>query len=213
MLFSGRNLLRCCLTLVFVVAVQSAALAIDVTKILQDPLEEQKLEENKPIVALLFVNNAKATYDDELNKKVMGNFDTLLGDKYRVVPGQRYIELLNKNGIVDITTAERSDIIQVFTGENVDYVLYCELQPFIRKQRVTFFTVGMDMTAVMPLKILDLKAEKYLYNGKFTEIASDSTMIGSIGNKSVSLKALDKVLEKMNDVIAVRLPAARPGTK
>ena len=53
---------------------------------------------------------------------------------------------------------------------------------------MTFFTVGKDITTTVPLKIIDLVNGKYLYNGKFTEKASDSTMIGGIGNKSVAMK-------------------------
>lgn len=172
--------------------------------------DDQKVEAKKISVALLYVNNAKTTYDDELNKKMMKNFDSLLKN-YNVIPGGRYIELLNKTGITDITTAERTDIIEVFKSENIDYVLFAELQPFVRKERITFFSYGIDMTGIVPIKIIDLKNNKYLYNGKFTEFASDSSMIGGIGNKSVSLIALDKVIEKMNAVIKVRLPITSEG--
>jgi hypothetical protein len=159
----------------------------------------------KTKVALLYVNTAKATYDAEIDTKFNDNFKTILSN-YDVVPGTKYIELLNKNGIADITTAERTDIVSAFKDENIDYVVYCEVQPFVRKERFTFFTYGLDMTAVVPIKIIDIKNNKYLYNGKFTEKMSDSSMIGGIGNKSVSLSALDKVIFKMNAVIQTRLP-------
>lgn len=192
------KLIALCLLVLFVF--QSVCLATPILTIGQT---------NTVKVALLFVNNAKTTYDNELNKKIMDNFDQLL-KQYNVIPGQRYIELLNKTGISDITTAERGDIIEVFKGEDIDYVLFAELQPFVRKERYTFFTQGIDMTAIMPVKIIDLKSNKYLYNGKFTEFSSDSTMLGMVGNKSVSLKALDKAIEKMNSVVSTRLPLTRP---
>lgn len=172
--------------------------------------DDQKIETKKVSVALLYVNNSKTTYDDELNKKMMENFDSLLKN-YNVIHGGRYVELLNKTGIADIATAERTDIIEAFKGEDIDYVLFAELQPFVRKERITFFSYGIDMTGIVPIKIIDLKNNKYLYNGKFTEFASASTMMGSIGNKSVSLSALDKVIEKMNAVIKVRLPITSEG--
>lgn len=202
-MFRFRRLLM--LTVMVLFVFQGAALAIDVDKLLSTPVDDSQ----KPRVALLYVNNAKTTYDAEIDKKMLDNFKALLGDKRIIIPGQPYLERLNKVGIVDISTAEREDIISAFKGDDVDYVLYAELQPFIRKQRITFFTIGMDMTAFVPIKIIDLKNNRYLYNGKFTEYASDSTMIGAIGNKSVSMKALDKVIEKMNAVISVRLPAER----
>jgi hypothetical protein len=61
------------------------------------------------------------------------------------------------------------------------------------------------MTAIIPIKIIDLKTGKYIYNGKFTSFASDSSMIGGIGNKSVSLKALEKAIEQMNAAITARM--------
>jgi hypothetical protein len=156
-------------------------------------------------VALLYINNTKSTYDDEIDKKMNDNFKKLLSN-YEIIPGGKYIELLSKNGFTDISTAERSDLVDVFKNENIDYVIYAEIQPFIRKEKITFFTYGIDMTAIVPLKIIDIKNNKYLYNGKFTEIGSDSSMIGLVGNKSVSMLALDKVITKMNAVIETRLP-------
>ena len=160
----------------------------------------------KKKLALMFVNNAKTTYDAELSGMIADNFDKMLKPKYQVVTGNKYVELLNKAGIVDISTAERADIVSVVQGEDVDYILYAELQPFVRKEKVTFFTYGLEMTAVMPIKIIDVKKNVYLYNGKFTELAKDSSAIGGIGNKSVAMKAMDNTLDKMNSVIAARLP-------
>lgn len=117
---------------------------------------------------------------------------------------------MNKVGIVDITTAERADIIDAFEGEDVDYVVFVEVQPFIARDKITFFTVGKDITTTVPLKIIDLVNGKYLYNGKFTEKASDSTMIGGIGNKSVAMKALKKIDEQIASVLAARLPEEKP---
>jgi hypothetical protein len=160
----------------------------------------------KKKIALLFVNNAKTTYDAELNTMISDNFDKMLKPKYEVLTGTKYVELLNKAGIVDISTAERADIVNVVQGEDVDYILYAELQPFVRKEKTTFFTYGLEMTAVMPIKIIDVKKNVYLYNGKFTELAKDSSAIGGIGNKSVAIKALTNTLDKMNSVIEARLP-------
>ncbi len=160
----------------------------------------------KKKIALMFVNNAKATYDAELNAMISDNFDQLLKPKYEVIQGTKYVELLNKAGIVDITTAERGDIMAIVKGEDVDYIFYAELQPFLRKEKITFFTYGLEMTAIVPIKIIDVKENRYIYNGKFTELAKDSSAIGGIGNKSVALKALRSTLDKMNDVVNARMP-------
>ena len=160
----------------------------------------------KKKIAVMFVNNAKSTYDAELNAMISDNFDQLLKPKYEVTSGAKYVELLNKAGIVDITTAEKGDIMAIVKGEDVDYIFYAELQPFLRKEKITFFTYGIEMTAIVPIKIIDVKENRYLYNGKFTELAKDSSAIGGIGNKSVALKALRSTLDKMNDVVTERMP-------
>jgi hypothetical protein len=165
---------------------------------------------SKPVVAILFVNNAKTTFDDDLTNKMLPGLRNYLGDKYDVRDGAPFVERLNKNGIADISTAERSDIVEVFKGEDIDYAMYVEVQPFLRKEKHSMFSYGLDMTAVVPFKIISLKANRYLYNGKFTEIASEGTMIGGLSNESVCLKALDIVNEKMDGVIDARLPLVKP---
>lgn len=160
----------------------------------------------KKKIAIMFVNNARTTYDAELNAMISDNFDQILKPKYEVTSGAKYVELLNKAGIVDITTAERGDIMAIVKGEDVDYIFYAELQPFLRKEKITFFTYGIEMTAIVPIKIIDVKENRYIYNGKFTELAKDSSAIGGVGNKSVAMKALRSTLDKMNDVVTARMP-------
>ena len=126
--------------------------------------EKAKRMENMPKVAVLYVNNAETTYNDEVDGVVLGNLEKCINDdKYIYINGEPYIEKLNKVGIVDITTAERADIVDAFEGEDVDYVVFIEVQPFIARDKVTFFTVGKDITTTVPLKIIDLVNGKYLY--------------------------------------------------
>lgn len=178
-----------------------------------DPAYQAALTErqkNMPKVVILYINNAKSTYDDEVDAKVKGNLaKTISPEKYLTVEGAPYIEKLKKAGIVDIATAERADIIAAFAGEDIDYVVFLEVQPFIARDKMTFFTIGKDITATVPFKMIDVVNNKYLYNGKFTEKASDSSAIGGIGNKSVAMKALDKINGQINATIAERLPAGK----
>lgn len=178
-----------------------------------DPAYQAALAErqkNMPKVVILYVNNAKSTYDDEVDAKVKGNLaKTISPEKYLTVEGAPYIEKLKKDGIVDIATAERADIISAFAGEDIDYVVFLEVQPFIARDKMTFFTIGKDITATVPFKMIDVVNNKYLYNGKFTEKASDSSALGGIGNKSVAMKALDKINGQINATIAERLPAGK----
>ena len=178
-----------------------------------DPVYQAALaakQANMPKVVVLYVNNAKSTYDDEVDKNVKTNLAKAISpDKYLTIDGAPYVEKLKKAGTTDIATAERADIISAFAGEDIDYVVFLEVQPFITRDKMTFFTIGKDVTATVPFKMIDLVNNKYLYNGKFTEKASDSSAIGGIGNKSVAMKALDKINEQINATIAERLPAAK----
>jgi hypothetical protein len=163
-----------------------------------------------PKVAVLYINNAKTTYDNEVDQKVLGDLALALpAAKYTRVDGAPYLAKLQKMGMTDLSTAERSDIVEAFKGDDVDYCLYVEVQPFVARDKVTVFTIGKDITAVVPFKIIDLANNKYLYNGKFTEKGSDSTIIGLIGNKSVALKVLGKIDKEMTTVIGTQLPATK----
>lgn len=166
---------------------------------------------DKPRVAVMYINNAKTTYDKEIDEKVLSNLVQAINpQKYVYVEGTPYLEKLKKMGIVDLTTAERADVVEVFEGEDIDYAVMLEINPFTRKEKVTFFTYGIDVTAVVPFRVIDLVNNKYLYNGRFDEKASDSTPFGSIGNKSVAMKALKKINEQVNAVLGSRLPTTRP---
>ena len=159
----------------------------------------------KPVVATIFVNNAKTTFDDEITKKLTDRFNAKLV-MYDVRPGDKYVEKLSKMGVTDVTIAERSDIVQAFAGEGVDYLVYAEVQPLIRKEWMSMFNYGYDIVVVIPVKIVDIKNNKYLYNGKFIEQADNSAVIGNVGTKAGVLKAMDQIFIKTDEVLTSRLP-------
>lgn len=169
-------------------------------------LNKAAAEENGAKAAVLYVNNANTTYDADIDRAVLENVQAALKTSAcEYIDGTEFLGQLNENGIADITQAERADIADVFKGSSVDYVVLVQVEPFVRKEKVTVFTLGKEMTPVVPFKIFDVKSGKYLYNGKFTELAKDSSVIGDVGNKSVALKALDSVNSKISGVIASRL--------
>lgn len=173
----------------------------------QTPVKNKML----PNVAILYINNSKSTYNDEVDMSVLPNLgNSLPADKYNLVDGAIYLERLNKVGIADLSTAERADILDAFRGDDIDYIVIMEIQPFIARDKMTFFTVGKDITTAVPFKIIDVVNGRYLYNGKFTEKASGSTMVGLIGNKSISLKALNAVNTQVSSVVETRLPQTKP---
>lgn len=173
----------------------------------------QPVESTLPKVAIIYVNNAKSTYDEELDKELFKYLNQALPkDTYELIDGSPYVEILNKLGYMDISAAERADFLDAFQDSGIDYCIYLEVQPFIVRDKVTFFTIGKDITTAVPFRMINLGTGKYIYNGKYTEKASDSSMIGNIGNKSVALKALDSVGEKISAEITVRLPKTKADT-
>lgn len=159
----------------------------------------------KPVVATIYINNAKSTYDDEITKKLTERFNAKLLT-YDLRPGDKYVQKLNKMGVTDITVAERTDIVQAFADEGIDYVVYAEIQPPIFKQWVSFFNQGVAATVTIPVKIIDVKANKYLYNGKFTEQADNSAVFGGVGTKAAVIMAMDKILVKSDEILVNKLP-------
>ncbi|MEI6286944.1 MAG: hypothetical protein WCP79_10625 [Bacillota bacterium] len=149
----------------------------------------------KPVVVTFYVNNAKSTCDSEILKKVTDRFNAKLV-RYNLRSGSGYVDRLKKYGIVDMTTAERADIITVFTDENVDYVVYVEVQPVIIANSDTVLTRGIKATVTLSVKIIDVKKNKYLFNGKFVEQADNRAVFFGIGTKAPILSALDLILLK-----------------
>lgn len=160
----------------------------------------------KPVVVTIYINNARSTYDDEITKKLTDRFNAKLTPLYDVRSGEKYIELLKKTGVTDITTAERNDIISVFSDGSVDYVVYAEVQPPIINSWRSMFNIGIKATVTIPVKIIDVKNNKYLYNGKFTDQADNSSMLGGVGTKGAVLSAMDLILLKTDEILNTRIP-------
>ena len=158
----------------------------------------------KPVVATIYVNNAKSTYDDELSQNLSSRFNKRLS-QFTLRNDPQFKERLSKFGVTDISMAERSDIVQVFDGENIDYIVYAEIQPPILNSWVSMFNQGVKATVTIPLKIIDVKNNKYLYNGKFTETADNSAVFGGVGTKAAVVKAMDLIFVKTDEVLTSRL--------
>ena len=154
-----------------------------------------------PRVAFLYVNNAKTDYDAEIDAKILEHMKKVAAGRWILVAGDAYKDKLAAMGIQSVTMAERADILAVTKDSDADALLVVEIEPFTVRDVMTFFTVGKKVTTSIPVKAIDRHTGLYLYNGKFVEMGQDNTMIGALGNKSVSMKALDQFFSKFDIVV------------
>lgn len=167
-------------------------------------------EPQKPVVVVIYQNNAQLKYNKAVDKKIMKNFrECLPASRYVLDEGKRLKEKLSDNGIEDVYTAERSDVIYALDGENVDYVVFLELQNFDRKEKSSWLTHGIEMKTQAPFKIIDVKHEKYLYSGKIVVKADSTTPIGNVGNRGVVMEAVDKINERVAKILSEKLGGLR----
>ena len=162
-----------------------------------------------PRVAVIYMNNAKTTYDAELDDCMLNNLNDALSKHFEVAKSDAALQKLADAGMTDLSMAERRDIIDALSGEGFDYIICLSVEPFVRKEKFSVFTQGIEMTATVPFKLIDVNGDRYLYNGKFVEKQSDSTWIGSVGNKSVAIESLQKVNKGINKVISEKMLAAK----
>ena len=153
--------------------------------------------ERLPKVAVMYVNNSQADYYKAIDKEIMKNFKVILNPYiYQFIDGTPYMKQLAEMGIEDLTTAERADILDAYEGSDIDYVIFLQIEPMLRKDKVSTFSKGKEMTATAPFKMLDIKNRKALYNGRITRVGETSTMFFKLGNKSVAMEAIEMINDK-----------------
>ena len=151
-------------------------------------------------VGIIYKNNAQTTYDDEIDYKVINCLVQAVNPNDHVmVDATTALNDLQSIGINDITMAERADLIDVLSKYNLDYAVMVQVDPFVRKERLSMFRYTLEMTSSIPVKIIDVKGNKYIFNGKFVEMAKHGSAVGSVSNKATVMKVLDNVCLQIYD--------------
>jgi len=158
-----------------------------------------------PRVAFIYINNAKTDYNAEIDAKILEHIKKVAANRWVLLPGDIYKDKMASMGTQSITMAERADILATTKDTEADALLLIEVEPFVVRDVITFFTVGKKVTTSIPVKVIDRNTGLYLYNGKFVELGKDNSMIGGIGNKSVIMKALDQFFVKFDEAIPGKL--------
>lgn len=164
-------------------------------------------ETRKPAVAVLFVNMAKTKYDDDLAKKLVEHINLKLISSYNVVSGKRYVEKLSKMGIADITMATQAEITDAFKNQNVDFVVFAEIDPVLITREGSFFGGGNKAIVTVSVKIVDVANNKFLYNSRFIEEGDNKGFIfDNYDTKGGVLSALDKIATRIDEALAKNIP-------
>lgn len=173
---------------------------------IQAKVQQERLAK-LPRVGVIYVNDAQTTYNSRIDKFVLENLHECISDKtYQYIDGLTFIDKLVDYGLQDLATAERADIIDALADENLDYVVYLEIEPVTTKSKATVFSKGKSAIVTAPIKVIDIKNNRTLYNGEITQQGKTTVMMGKIGNKSVVLEGVKLVNEQVKEILAKRLP-------
>ncbi len=161
----------------------------------------------RPVVAIVYENNAKTKYDNTIDKKLFEYLDAALPARtYDLVDGTPYKTRLAETGIEDIADAERADIIDVLSDSDLDFFLYLGVGPVTVKDKSSLLAAGKRANSTIPFRIIDIQNNKYIYTKTYTEAAQTTSAIGSVGSKSVTLEIMTRVGKQIQEAIETRLP-------
>ena len=160
-----------------------------------------------PRVAVVYYNNAQTTYNDRIDHFVNEALhEAVADDNYKFLEGTPFFNECRLAGIEDIGSAEKADLIDILSPYDLDYLIYLEIEPITVRSKASVFSKGKSAVITAPLKIIDMRNSKTLYNGTLTETGKTTVMMGKIGNKSVALEGVKRVNEAMKKIVAERLP-------
>ena len=158
----------------------------------------------RPVVAIVYENNAKTKYDNTIDKKLFEYLDAALPVRtYDLIDGRGYKAQLAESDIAD---AERADIVDILAGSGVDFFLYLGINPVQVKDKGSLFAAGKIANTSLPFRIIDINNNKYIYTKTYTESAKTMSAIGGVGSKSVTLEIMTRVGKQIQAAIESRLP-------
>lgn len=161
---------------------------------------------NLPKVAIMYKNNAQTTFDTSIDYAALMNLDQAINPQaFAYVNGTAFVNEMAANGASDFAMVERSEVIKAVAGKGIDYVMLLQVEPVTTKDTVTYFTTGKIATGSVICKVVDVKNDTYLYNGKISDSMKESSVIGAYGNKSITLKLVNKINSAIFPNIAAKL--------
>lgn len=174
---------------------------------LKETGREQRAADSRPVVAIVYANNAKTKYDKTIDKKLFEYLDAAMPVRaFKLVDGTSCKAKLAKVGIEDLADAERADIVDALAGSGVDYFLYLGVNPIQVKDKGSLFAAGKIANTSLPFRIVDINNNKFIFTKTYTESAKTMSAIGGVGSKSVTLEIITRVGKQIQNVIETRMP-------
>ncbi|MDR3560756.1 MAG: hypothetical protein P4N59_04850 [Negativicutes bacterium] len=137
--------------------------------------EETAMEKNdiKQSIVFIYSNNMGKTdlsqsYQKDIKTDIQNRFLKTFESNYNVIPGDDYLKKMNDAGMTDLSTAERTDILEYFKDSGAAYIVIFETLPMNKENNSFGLVVDMSITSFSHLKFIDVKQNKYLFNGKFS---------------------------------------------
>lgn len=141
---------------------------------------------SKEPIPVIIINNSFPNPDkfeikikSDLQVLLLGQIEKSLSDKYQITKSEA------GSCIADLGSTEKSDILQLFQGTNYSVAILAEILPI---QQVPQFFQAPDANTTIHVKILDIKNEKYLYNGKLQDTE---------GSSRQAIKKINTMLDKI----------------
>jgi len=148
----------------------------------------------KRSIVFIYDNNMGKTSpskssDKDIKTELQNRFVQTFSGSYAVVLGDEYLKKIKESGMMDLSIAERADIIPFFKNDNISYVVIFESLPMnsVTSSVTTTGYKGMPITipysnstSYVHLKIIDVQLDKYLYNGKFSYNSTWASTSGHI---------------------------------
>ncbi|CVK20757.1 hypothetical protein [Sporomusa sphaeroides] len=148
------------------------------TEAKSDTIDQENNSLLKPTIAVLYADNtanSKAPGKAKAKKFIMGSTIERFSSHYNIFLNDEHIETMNANGIQDLSTAERGDIIASFNDNPPDFIVIIDILP----HQSYSFLLYSETTASLQLKIIDVSNNKYLYNGKLFYKSSAASWKGT----------------------------------
>lgn len=142
----------------------------------------------KPVISILYsdnTSNSGPSGKKEAKSRILGNTIDKFSSKYNIFLDDKHLQEIYASGMNDLTSSERGDIISFFKNDPTDYIVIIDILP----HQTTSSFLYSQITPSLQLKIIDIKNNKYIYNGKLTYKSTWASMAGCYGELNKQIEA------------------------